>query len=228
MTDNTPLLQLDQVVRNFDSPAGPLPVLKGVSLSLDRSDQLAIVGPSGTGKSTLLHLMGGLDLATEGSVKLAGEDWASLSETKRARRRGAEVGFVFQNHFLLPHLDLLDNVLVPVYAEDRGQASDLQRAKDLLKRVGLAERMNHRPGECSGGECQRVAVVRALINAPRLLLADEPTGALDEDNAAALIDLFLELNETEQVAVVMITHAPDLAQRLHTTKRLHDGLLVDA
>ena len=228
MNDNAPLLQLDQVVRSFDSPAGPLPVLKGVSLTINRGDQLAIVGPSGTGKSTLLHLMGGLDIADEGTVKLLGEDWAKLNEAARAQRRGAEVGFVFQNHFLLPHLDLLDNILVPVYAEDSGTPPETQRAKDLLKRVGLADRMHHRPSECSGGECQRVAVVRALMNAPQLLLADEPTGALDGANAGSLMDLFFELNETENVAVVMITHAPELARRLHSTKRLHDGLLVDA
>ena len=227
--NSTPLLQLRDVTKQYASAAGtePVTVLRGVSLELTRGARLAIVGPSGCGKSTLLNIIGTLDRATSGQLLLDGEDLSRLDDLQLARVRNQQVGFVFQSHHLLPQCTVLENVLVPTLADSdsarRRAAAD--RARPLLQRVGLADRLHHRPGQLSGGERQRVAVVRALINGPKLLLADEPTGALDRHNAEALAQLLLDLNREQQITLIVVTHAPDLARKMDRVVELRDGAL---
>ena len=243
------LVELGNVTKLY--PAGDggvgLAVLSDVSLTVKRGDAIAIIGPSGSGKSTLLQIIGTLDRATSGAVLLEGQDLAALDDQRLAEVRNRQLGFVFQSHFLLPQCTVIENVLVPTLANPspgprppsprptgRGQGegssaisneSASMRAERLLKRVGLGERLHHRPGQLSGGERQRVAVVRALINQPQLLLADEPTGALDHASATALGQLLVELNKEEGVALIVVTHATDLAQRMGRVLELADGKL---
>ena len=234
-----PLLKLTDVAKRFDSlgNAGSLTVLDGITLEVAAGESLAIVGPSGSGKSTLLHIIGTLDQPTSGQVWLAGKDVSQLDERDIAAVRNRQIGFVFQAHYLLPQCTVLENVLVPTLAKtaskstvatDPASSSESveDRASRLLKRVGLGERLSHRPGELSGGERQRVAVVRALINRPRLLLADEPTGALDHASAQQLGQLLLELNREEGVALIVVTHALELARLMGKMAQLKDGRLV--
>src|SRR5436190_15252047 len=235
-----PLLRLINVAKRFDSPgnAGSLAVLDGITLEVGAGESLAIVGPSGSGKSTLLHLIGTLDRPTSGQVLLAGKDVSQLDEREIAAVRNRQIGFVFQAHYLLPQCTVLENVLVPTLAKpargstaatDPASSSESAegRASRLLKRVGLAERMSHRPGELSGGERQRVAVVRALINRPQLLLADEPTGSLDHASAQQLGQLLVELNREEGVTLIVVTHATELAKRMGRVMELREGRLAD-
>jgi ABC-type lipoprotein export system ATPase subunit len=236
MAEAGPLLQLANVTRHFPSPdgAGGIPVLDGISLEVGRGESLAIVGPSGSGKSTLLHLMGTLDRPTSGEIRLNGQDLNRLDANELAAVRNRQIGFVFQAHYLLPQCSVLENVLVPTLARTPGQpdaksSSDEpaeDRARRLLARVGLAERLGHRPGQLSGGECQRVAVVRALINRPPLLLADEPTGALDQASAQHLGQLLVELNREEEVTLIVVTHARELAKRMGKVLALKNGRLA--
>jgi ABC-type lipoprotein export system ATPase subunit len=224
------LLKLANVTQRFDSGAGVVEVLKGVSLEVSRGESLAIIGPSGSGKSTLLNIIGTLDRTTGGEVTLAGQDLTRLDELQLAAVRNQKIGFVFQAHHLLPQCNVLENVLVPTLADaDPSRRAEAPgRARRLLKRVGLEARMNHRPGQLSGGERQRVAVVRALINQPQLLLADEPTGALDRASAEQLAQLLLELNREEGVTLMVVTHALDLARKLGRVMELKDGRLVES
>jgi len=228
-TSDLPLAELRQVVKQFPGPGGHLtpPVLNQVSLILNPGDAMAIMGPSGSGKSTLLHLLGGLDRPTTGSVWFEGRDLAELNDHDLAALRNRRIGFIFQLHHLLPQCTALENVLIPTLPRAARGSSDnsRERARRFLERVGLAERQNYRPAQLSGGECQRVAVVRALINQPRLLLADEPTGALDRPNAEGLADLLSDLNREEGIALLVVTHAPDLAARMRRQFRLRDGQL---
>ena len=205
-------------------------VLNDISLDLTRGESLAIVGPSGSGKSTLLQIIGTLDQPTSGSVSLNGQDLSVLDDQQLADVRNRQIGFVFQSHYLLPQCTVLENVLVPTLATDEASVRNgaSERAERLLKRVGLGERMSHRPGELSGGERQRVAVVRALINQPPLLLADEPTGSLDQTSARDLGQLLLELNREEGVSLIVVTHARELAQRMTRVLELKEGHLVPA
>lgn len=235
------LLELTGVSKTYeataDSPATP--VLKNVNLRVEEGESLAIVGPSGSGKSTLLNIIGTLDRPSGGQVVLDGEDLCALNDLQLAAVRSLKIGLVFQLHHLLPQCTVLENVLVPTLAIPRpsGRAPHLpatlphsfeERAVRLLRRVGLGERLNHRPGQLSGGERQRVAVVRALINAPRLLLADEPTGSLDRAAAENLVDLLVELNREEGVALIVITHSLHLARRMGRVLELREGALVEA
>jgi lipoprotein-releasing system ATP-binding protein len=227
------LLQLTQVKKRYATGATGVAVLSDVSLNVARGETLAIVGPSGSGKSTLLQIIGTLDRPTDGQVVLSGKDLATLNDQQLAQVRNRQIGFVFQAHYLLPQCTVIENVLVPTLAgsERRADAgskaeSTPARAERLLKRVGLSERLHHRPGQLSGGERQRVAVVRALINQPQLLLADEPTGALDHASATALGQLLVELNQEEGVTLIVVTHAMDLAKRMSRVLELQDGKLV--
>jgi lipoprotein-releasing system ATP-binding protein len=224
------LLKLSNVTLRYYSGAGPVEVLKGVSLEVARGESLAIIGPSGSGKSTLLNVIGTLDRATGGEVILSGQNLSQLNDQQLASVRNRQVGFVFQAHYLLPQCSVLENVLVPTLAtnDDALKKSAPERADRLLKRVGLGERLQHRPGQLSGGERQRVAVVRALINQPRLLLADEPTGALDRAASEQLAQLLLELNREENVTLIVVTHALDLAHKLGRVLELNDGRLTQA
>jgi ABC-type lipoprotein export system ATPase subunit len=225
-----PLLQLVNVSKRYDSvaSAGPLLVLRDISLDLAPGESLAIVGPSGCGKTTLLNILGTLDRPTSGRVTLDGQDLGRLDDDALAAVRNRQIGFIFQAHHLLPHCTVLENVLVPTLAiPDRaGRPAAAERATKLLERVGLGERLHHRPGQLSGGERQRVAVVRALINQPKLLLADEPTGALDRGSAQALGHLLVELNREQGVTLVVVTHALDLARQMGRVLELKDGRLV--
>ncbi len=222
-------LIVENVVKEYPTPtpAAPLRVLGGVSLKLHSGENLAILGPSGSGKSTLLHVMGGLDAPTSGTVTLDGQNPFALSEKELAHFRNRNIGFIFQDHHLLPQLTVLENVLLPTIAEGSPDASLKQRARDLIERVGLSERMTHRPAELSGGERERVAVARALIHNPVLLLADEPTGNLDRKNATAIGELLLELQKQENTMLVVVTHSLELADMLSRRVELEDGALVN-
>jgi predicted ABC-type transport system involved in lysophospholipase L1 biosynthesis ATPase subunit len=227
------LVQLEAVGRRYPGPAGKddgPEVLADVSLRVAAGESVAVVGPSGSGKSTLLNLIGALDRPTTGRVLLAGRDLAGLDELELARVRNTEVGFVFQSHHLLPQCTALENALVPtlVHPDAELRAGAEARARELLERVGLGGRADHRPAQLSGGERQRAAVVRALINRPRLLLADEPTGSLDGEAAARLADLLAELNASEGVTLVTVTHSDVLAARAGRVLRLESGRLVPA
>ena len=222
--EETPLLSLRKVTRRYDSGGVPVDVLRGVDLEVHCGESVAIVGPSGSGKSTLLNIMGTLDKPTEGTLLFEGRDLVQMPTTELSRFRNREVGFVFQQHCLLPQCSVLENVLVPTLVHpDAGGAQD--RAVRLLERVGLGDRLQNRPGQLSGGECQRVAVVRALINTPRLLLADEPTGSLDRAASKSLGELLLELNREQNVSLVVVTHAESLAEKMQSVRHLQDGEL---
>ena len=225
------MLELINVTKKYELPsdAGDASVLKGITLKIDKGQSLVIVGPSGSGKSTLLNIMGALDRPTTGRVLLDDRDLAQLGEIELARIRNQEIGFVFQLHHLLPQCTVLENVLVPTLVnknKDLRQKAQ-ERAVNLLQRVGLKDHLLHRPGELSGGQRQRVAVVGALINRPRLLLADEPTGSLDEKTSQSIADLLVELNRSEGVALIVVTHSLKVASRMGHVMELADGLLRD-
>lgn len=226
MTENGAIVELSGVTKTYISPGGAeTKVLRGIDLSIRKGESIAIVGPSGCGKSTLLNIIGTLDRPTSGRVALEGRDVSALPELPLAAIRAEFVGFVFQLHHLLPQCSILENVLVPTLV-GKGGAEAEKRARTLLDRVGLAPRLDHRPGQLSGGECQRAAVVRALVNRPKLLLADEPTGSLDRESAASLAALLGELNREEGVALVLVTHSADLAARAGRIVELRDGVVA--
>jgi len=230
MSEQPNLLNLSGVSKRYESGAATVTVLRDILLEITRGESVAIIGPSGSGKSTLLNIIGTLDHPSSGTVTLDGRDLTRLDELELARVRNGQIGFIFQSHHLLPQCSVLENVLVPTLASpDKGlRNSAPDRAKRLLDKVGLGERLVHRPGQLSGGERQRVAVVRALINQPKILLADEPTGALDRVSATTLADLLVQLNKDEGVTLIVVTHALDLAQRMGKVLELRDGRLSDA
>ena len=213
------LLELSHVAKSY----GTVEVLKEVNLQLAAGEPIAIIGPSGSGKSTLLNIMGALDVPTRGTMSLDGRDLSHLTEKELAGIRNRQIGFIFQLHHLLPQCSVLENVLIPTLASPNSDRQE--RAERLLDRVGLKHRLTHRPGQLSGGECQRVAVVRALINQPKLLLADEPTGSLDHIAATNLGQLLSELNKEEGVALVLVTHSLELARQMPRVLELRDGEL---
>lgn len=229
--ETPPLLVLDGVTKTYPdlARAGAPPVLQALSMTLHAGTTIALTGPSGSGKSTLLNLMGTLDTPDAGEIRLRGHSLRHATDTERARIRNADIGFVFQLHHLLPHLTVMENILLPCLAHaSSADAPTTHRARDLLAEMGLADRVHHRPGQLSGGERQRVAVARALIREPMLLLADEPTGSLDHANAVTLVDLLCRLHRTRGVTVVLATHDPALAARMQTRYRLRDGGLAEA
>jgi ABC-type lipoprotein export system ATPase subunit len=223
------LVEISNLTKAYRAPDGgdAVNVLAGLDLQVEAGETVAILGPSGCGKSTLLNIIGALDHADGGTVKVAGQNLAQLDDAALAKFRNQTIGFIFQLHHLLPQCSILENVLVPTLAHAARDDAARGRAEQLLESVGLAHRMNHRPGQLSGGERQRAAVARALINQPKLLLADEPTGALDRVNAAKLADLLLDLNRTHGLPVIMVTHAVDLARRMGRVVELVDGRLYD-
>ena len=221
------LVSLLNVSKRYDAAAAASPdVLRSINLQLGDGESLAIVGPSGCGKSTLLNLIGALDQPTGGSVAIDGQDLSAMDEPALARLRNERIGWVFQLHHLLPQLTVLENVLAPVLPRGPAGPAALGRARQLLARVGLPGREDSLPGQLSGGERQRVAVVRALINSPRLLLADEPTGSLDHASAEALGGLLAELNGAEGLALIVVTHSLELASLMHRVLELRDGQLA--
>ena len=225
------MLELVHVAKKYQSPGDKegLYVLKDITLKLEPAESLVIVGPSGSGKSTLLNIIGALDRPSDGKVLFDGRDLAGLSETDLARIRNKQIGFVFQLHHLLPQCTVLENVLVPTLADKNRPSMEevRERAVHLLERVGLKDFLLYRPGELSGGQRQRVAVVRALINRPKLLLADEPTGSLDKDASENIADLLVELNGSEKVTLIVVTHSLGLAEHMGRVMELSDGLLKD-
>jgi lipoprotein-releasing system ATP-binding protein len=222
-----PDLDVENIVKEFPTRAEPLVVLRGASLVLSAGENLAILGPSGSGKSTLLYIIGTLDRATSGRIELHGQDVTNLSEPQLADFRNERIGFVFQDHYLLPQCSVLENVLLPTIADGAATPQASHRAKMLLDRVGLSKRLDHRPAELSGGERQRAAIARALIRQPALLLADEPTGNLDRTSAAAVGELLLEMQRTENTMLVVVTHSEELASRFDRRLELDDGRLVE-
>lgn len=220
-----PDLQAQGLTKSYPTPGEPLVVLDGIDLQVSRGESLAVVGPSGSGKSTLLAILGSLDEPTAGSYSLGAVDPFTLGEKELARFRAASIGFVFQEHYLLPQCTVLENVLTPLLADGAASSDDARRAAELLGRVGLGERLTHRPAQLSGGERQRAAIARALIRDPLLLLADEPTGALDARNADAIADLLLELQAGRDGMLISVTHSAEFAQRMGREMRLVEGKL---
>jgi len=228
-----PAVELRGISKSFPEPGGgaPLQVLHQVDLSLASGESAAIVGPSGCGKSTLLNIIGALEAPDSGTVHIVGQDLATLSAPELSQLRNRHIGFIFQLHHLLPQCSALENVLVPTLAKGWSSSQRTEareRASHLLAEVGLASRSHHRPGQLSGGERQRVAVVRALVTSPALLLADEPTGALDATNAHALTDLVLELQRQLRFALLLVTHQPDQASRMSRSLSLSPAGLQTA
>ena len=218
------MLEVKNVTKEYPTPRGVLPILTDVSFTLRRGDSVSIVGPSGSGKSTLLYLLGALEPPTEGTVTLDGENPFSLAERELATFRNSRIGFVFQDHLLLPQCSVLENVLIPtLVAEPDPRVTG--RAVDLIEQVGLGERLEHRPAELSGGERQRVALARALIREPPLILCDEPTGNLDQASAETVSSLLFELHERQQTILVIVTHNTTLARRCAIGYRLNDHRL---
>lgn len=213
--------------KSYQGSTGRLKILEEVDFDLVAGEAAAILGPSGSGKSTFLHLLGGLDSPDSGEVYVDGIDPYLLDETARAKFRNETVGFIFQDHHLLPQCSVLENVLIPTVPLTGATPTLVERARKLLERVGLTERLDHRPAFLSGGERQRAAVARAMINSPRTLLCDEPTGNLDRRNAESIVNLLLELCETERTAVVVVTHSWELAERLPRRFELRDYKLID-
>jgi lipoprotein-releasing system ATP-binding protein len=218
------MLDVSQIAKSYPTPRGPLPILSDVSFSLQRGDAAAIMGPSGAGKSTLLYILGGLEQPTSGTITLDGRNPFTLSEKELAAFRNREIGFIFQDHCLLPQCSVIENVLVPTLVSN-DSAGAVDRARDLLAQVGLSDRLEHRPAELSGGEKQRVALARALIRKPLLLLCDEPTGNLDQASADVVAGLLLELHRQQETILIVVTHSSELAARFPLRYELRNANL---
>jgi len=221
------VLEVQHLCKDYPTRSGPLTVLRDLSMKLEKGEALAVMGPSGSGKSTLLHILGTLDPPSSGTVHLNGKDPFALSEPELADFRNRRIGFVFQDHHLLPQCSVLENVLIPTLVSNDNGSEMESWARTLLERVGLSNRLDHRPAELSGGERQRVALARALIHRPSLLLADEPTGNLDRRSAEAVGQLLLDLHQQEQTILVVVTHSPELAKMFAKKREMIDGRLKE-
>ena len=222
MTENKAILQLRDIKRDFKLGTQTVHVLKGINLDIEKNQYLALMGPSGSGKSTLMNLLGCLDTPTYGSYKLNGTDVSSLNDNQLAEIRNKEIGFVFQTFNLLPRSTALENVALPLVYAGMGKQERLERASEVLKQVGLADRMDHKPNQLSGGQRQRVAIARALVNRPALILADEPTGNLDSKTSVEIMKLFDDIQAAGNT-VILVTHEEDIAQYAKRIIRLVDG-----
>ncbi|MBZ6388328.1 MULTISPECIES: lipoprotein-releasing ABC transporter ATP-binding protein LolD [Pantoea] len=224
---NTPLLQCRELCKRYQEGSVQTDVLRNVTFSLQPGELVAIVGSSGSGKSTLLHLLGGLDAPTSGDVVFDGQSLNAMTSSAKAALRNRELGFIYQFHHLLPDFNALENVAMPLLIGKTGKAEAQQRAREMLAAVGLEKRAHHRPSELSGGERQRVSIARALVNRPRLVMADEPTGNLDARNADAIFELLGELNVRQGTAFLVVTHDLHLAKRLSRQMEMRDGQLSE-
>lgn len=222
------MINVTGVSKVYPSPTGEVSVLHNLDLSVSAGEAVSIVGPSGSGKTTLLNILGALDTPTSGSVEIGGQNLAQLDESATAQFRNQSIGFIFQLHYLLPQCSVLDNVLVPRLAGgwQESAADTRARAESLLEEVGLKDRLTHKPSQLSGGEQLRVAIARSLINEPKIILADEPTGSLDPTTGEKVADLLIESNQDKGVALIVVTHNPGLAAKMGTTYRLEGGHLV--
>jgi putative ABC transport system ATP-binding protein len=223
----TAVLEAVDVVKRYDLDGVSVEALKGVSLAVEEGGYVAIMGPSGSGKSTLMHLLGGLDRPTSGTIRLGGTDISTLSADAIAKVRNETIGFVFQAFQLLPRTSAVGNVAMPLVYRGVGRRERKARAEQALASVGMAHRMGHRPSQLSGGEQQRVAIARALVGDPGVILADEPTGNLDSKNGAEVLALLESLNADRGVAVVLVTHDPEVGARARRTVHVRDGLLLE-
>jgi lipoprotein-releasing system ATP-binding protein len=228
MTTDSPLvLEAENVGRDYSQGEALLSVLCDLNISVRAGEKLAVVGVSGSGKTTLLNLLGGLDDPTAGRVNVCGQDWTDIDASARAQWRNKHVGFVYQFHHLLGEFSALENVALPCLIGGASVAESRHKAAELLAKVGLADRVDHKPAELSGGERQRVAIARALVTSPSVVLMDEPTGNLDPQTAKVILDLLLELNQALQISFVVVTHDPAIAARMDRTVKLTDGKLID-
>ena len=228
MSESETVLAVSDLVKTFEDVGRKIEVLRGVNLSVGKGDRIAIVGSSGSGKTTLLQLLGGLDEPTAGEVRVAGESMSRLSDVERGRLRNRALGFVYQFHHLLPEFSAVENVAMPLLVRGTAPREAERAASELLAKVGLSERLDHRPGQLSGGERQRTAVARALVTHPAAVLADEPTGNLDRPTGLRVFELLLSLNAALGTSLVVVTHDPDLAKRMERVLELKDGVLRPA
>ncbi len=221
------LLETKNLSKHFSEGELRVDVLKGIDFSINKNESVAIIGASGSGKSTLLHLLGGLDVADTGEIVINGEDIGKLNDEQRGEMRNKHLGFIYQFHHLLPEFSALENVAMPLLIRRSNEKEVFDKANDLLEKVGLAQRVQHRPGELSGGERQRAAIARALVTEPACILADEPTGNLDEKTADQVFELILELNQSLGTSLIMVTHNLELSKRVDRVVELKEGVLVE-
>lgn len=224
---NNLILHSSQLSKSYNDGTSKVDVLKGIDLSIAKGDRVAIIGPSGSGKSTLLHLLGGLDKPTSGDILIDTVNWQKLNEKQRCQLRNQRLGFVYQFHHLLPEFTAIENAAMPLLLSGRGIEEAKKLASDMLDHVGLQSRKTHKPSQLSGGERQRVAIARALVHQPHCVLADEPTGNLDQTTAAKVFDLMLNLNREMNTALVIVTHDQQIAKRMDRILVLHEGTLSD-
>ena len=224
---NDIIINSQKISKSYNDGASEIHVLKGIDLSIAKGDRVAIIGPSGSGKSTLMHLLGGLDRPTRGDVSINEVNWQKVSEKQRCKLRNQLLGFVYQFHHLLPEFTALENVTMPLLLSGMDVKKAQQQASLMLDQVGLKPRLEHKPAQLSGGERQRVAIARALVHQPHCVLADEPTGNLDQTTAAKVFDLMLELNQQMNTALVIVTHDLQIAKRMDRVLVLHEGSLSE-